>query len=98
MGCGNVCTHNECEGLYYLDKDFLDVYRRVEKCGCGQVEGFDYNEEAMNARELGNAGISYDLDGRRTGWGWDEWGSRQGYKDGLRFDLTAKLPRKLLAD
>ena len=29
MGRGNVATHNECEGLYYLDRDLLDTYETI---------------------------------------------------------------------
>ena len=30
MGRGNCCTFNEAEGLYYVDNDFLDVYKRKD--------------------------------------------------------------------
>lgn len=30
MGRGNCCTFKEAEGLYYVDYDFLDVYRRLD--------------------------------------------------------------------
>lgn len=72
MGRGNVCTHNECEGLYYLDRDLLDVYRKVNECGCGHPRGFDFEEEPMTARELYKAGIEYDFNGSLTGWAYDE--------------------------
>lgn len=26
MGRGNVCTHGKYEGLYFIDKDYVDVY------------------------------------------------------------------------
>ena len=26
MGRGNVCTHGKYEGLYFIDRDYLDVY------------------------------------------------------------------------
>ena len=28
MGRGNVCTFGKCEGLYFVDRDFLDVYTK----------------------------------------------------------------------
>ena len=95
MGRGNVCTHNECEGLYYLVKDFLDVYRKVERCGCGSVEGFDYSEEPQTARELNDAGIDYDFDGKLTGWGWDEGDSQDNWLDMIdymRETLAERFP------
>ena len=73
MGRGNVCTHNECEGLYYLDRDLLDCYRKVERCGCGHVVGFDYSEDARTARELNAAGIQYDYDGTFFDWASQTW-------------------------
>lgn len=33
MGAGNVRTHGRCEGTYYIDNDFLDVYRRMNEDG-----------------------------------------------------------------
>ena len=29
MGRGNVCVFGKCEGLYYVDYDFLDVYSKL---------------------------------------------------------------------
>lgn len=33
MGAGNVCTFGECEGLYFVDNEFLDVYCKEAKDG-----------------------------------------------------------------
>lgn len=33
MGKGNVCVLGKCEGLYYVDNDFLDVYSREDEHG-----------------------------------------------------------------
>lgn len=51
MGRGNCCTFNEAEGLYYVDNDFLDVYKRKD-CESDEPEdmfitprddGFDFD-------------------------------------------------------
>ena len=76
MGRANVCTHYECEGLYYLDKDLLQVYRKVIRCDCGTVKGFDWNEESKLACELRKIGIEYSYDGNHTDWHYDEGESR----------------------
>lgn len=51
MGAGNVCTFGKCEGLYYVDNDFLDVYCRenedgdMEYCPLREADdGFEYCE------------------------------------------------------
>jgi len=93
MGRGNVCTHNECEGLYFLDKDLLDVYRRVELCDCGQIKGFDWEEKPKTARELIDEGMSYDYDGKETGWGYDEHGSRDNWRNMVEH-MTKKLEKR----
>lgn len=33
MGAGNVCVFGKCEGLYYVDNGFLDVYSREDEHG-----------------------------------------------------------------
>lgn len=54
MGRGNVCTFGKCEGLYFVDRDFLDVYTKnigedeeesklMRDVECGDTE-FEYNE------------------------------------------------------
>ena len=58
MGRGNVCTHYECEGLYYLDKDLLDVYVHVD----------DPGEEPKTARQLHDANIKYNYSGEGCDW------------------------------
>jgi hypothetical protein len=64
LGQGNICTHYECEGLYYLDRDLLDVYRRVIRCGdCGHIKDFDWETDAKTARELRQEGIAYSFSG-----------------------------------
>lgn len=30
MGRGNVCVTGKCEGLYYIDRGYTDVYRRSD--------------------------------------------------------------------
>ena len=54
MGRGNVCTFGKCEGLYFVDRDFLDVYTKnrgeddedsklMRDVGYDDTE-FEYNE------------------------------------------------------
>lgn len=33
MGRGNCCVFGECEGLYYVDYEFLDVYSKQDEDG-----------------------------------------------------------------
>ena len=80
MGRGNVCTHYECEGLYYLDRDFLTVYRKAIKCECGHVKGPNYDEESKTARELYKAGIEYSFDGTHTDWMYDQFESEDNWR------------------
>ena len=83
MGKGNIRTHNECEGLYYLDNDFIHIYRKVILCDCESVKGFDYDKDPSQAtaRELYKAGIDYCFDGKKTGWAYDEYASRLSWDD-----------------
>jgi hypothetical protein len=77
LGRGNVCTHYECEGLYYLDKDLLDVYRPVIRCGCcGHIKDFDWETDAKTARELQLAGIAYSFVGDDGTWQLDQLDSQ----------------------
>ncbi len=54
MGRGNVCVFGKCEGLYYVDNDFLDVYSKTDEngdvisCSLRELEddGFEYDEMA----------------------------------------------------
>ena len=80
MGRGNVCTHYECEGLFYLDRDLLDVYCQTIKCECGHVKGPNYDEEPKTARELYNAGIEYSFDGTHTGWMYSQFDSEDNWR------------------
>lgn len=38
MGKGNVCTHGKYEGLYYVDRDYLDEYVSKEPNEDGEYE------------------------------------------------------------
>ncbi|MDR1702507.1 MAG: hypothetical protein LBR56_07005 [Sporomusaceae bacterium] len=67
MGRGNVCTFGDYEGLYYLDNEFLSVYR---KSGSNLNEDM---EEFLTIRELDEAGISYY---ENSEWEYDEFESR----------------------
>lgn len=83
MGRGNVCVHNDLEGLYYLDNDFIHIYSKVNRCSCGNPIGFDEEEEPRTARSLSEAGIEYwnDFDGSKTGWKYDECLSRDSWEE-----------------
>jgi hypothetical protein len=73
MGQGNVCTFNECEGVFYLDFDLLHVYRKVIRCACcNQVKNFDPQEESQTARELSQRNLSYSFDDPHTDWHFDQ--------------------------
>jgi len=71
MGKGNICTHYECEGLYYLDYELLHKYQKVTRCTCGLVTGFDRDAEPLTARELSKAGIAYDFTGAEADWAYN---------------------------
>ena len=65
MGKGNVCVHNEYEGLFYIDNDNLDFYRKAND---------DSDEpELRSRRELSFEDIAenrwvYDQDESETNW------------------------------
>ena len=80
MGRGNVCTHHECEGLYYLDKDFISVYSKVIRCDCGHVVGRDF-EQSMTAKELYHADIDYDFDGSSTDWAYNSTNTQDNWNE-----------------
>lgn len=53
MGAGNVCVFGKCEGLYYVDNDFLDVYSKRDSEGEWDYVSFrdaddtyEYDEDA----------------------------------------------------
>ena len=52
MAGGNVCTHNEFEGLYYLDREFIDVYQKAVRCEYGHPCEYDDEEPMSTARML----------------------------------------------
>jgi len=72
MGRGNICTHGEFEGLFYLDNDLLNVYMPVVRDDCDFIIGRDYEAEPMTGRKLYDAGIKYSYDGTDTGWAYDD--------------------------
>lgn len=47
MGAGNVCVFGQAEGLYYIDRRFLDVYTKktgdeeYENCLLGELDIYD---------------------------------------------------------
>jgi hypothetical protein len=80
MGRGNVCTFGQYEGLYYLDYNFINAYRKVIRCKRGHVTGFDFNEVSKTANELDSIGVEYDYDGKNADWRYDEITSRDNWR------------------
>lgn len=52
MGRGNVCTFGKCEGLYFVDNDFLDVYSK-------KIDGEDA-WDFRSLRDVDEDGFEYD--------------------------------------
>lgn len=67
MGRGNICTHHECEGVFYLDNDHLQAYCKI----CDDSDG----ESVLTARQLDELGIKYDFDGSTADWMYDGYES-----------------------
>ncbi|MCL2589202.1 MAG: hypothetical protein FWD84_07325 [Oscillospiraceae bacterium] len=82
MGRGNPCTHYECEGLYYLDIDYIHRYSKITRSQCcNRSIGFDYDEESKSAKELQNADIAYNFDGAGVDWAYDQFESQTAWED-----------------
>ena len=92
MGRGNICTFNECEGLYYLDKNFINVYNKVIRCGCGHVTGRNY-ELSMTAKQLDQSGTKYDFDGSNADWAFDEHETQVNWNK-MVFQLTEGIMQR----
>jgi len=74
MGRGNVATHNECEGLYYLDRDFLDAYVHVD----------NYDMEPKTARQLDKENIEYNYDGSSCDWKYSHMESDDNWRNMIK--------------
>ena len=57
MGKGNVCTHNKCEGLFYIDNEDLLVYRYKDSDepvllksiqGTGEIDDYVFDEHSTS--------------------------------------------------
>ena len=57
MGKGNVCTHNKCEGLFYIDNEDLLVYRYKDSDehvllksiqGTGKIDDYVFDEHSTS--------------------------------------------------
>lgn len=70
MGRGNVCVTGDYEGLYYIDRDHTDVYRRSDPMS-------DDDPETRLMGDLDYAEIT------GPDWVWDEWGSAEELDDVL---------------
>ena len=101
MGRGNICTHNEYEGLYYLDRGLIDVYyytggaldcNCTDECSCYENR-YAFNDEMATKAELDDAGIEYSFDGKRTGWAFDEWESKLKYDDMIETVCSQMITR-----
>lgn len=66
MGRGNVCVFGKYEGLYYIDRQWTDVYYRKD-------ENDDYE-----TRLVGH--LDY-CDLQTGGWHYDEWSSQEEFDD-----------------
>lgn len=53
MGRGNVCTFGKCEGLYFVDNDFLDVYSK-------KINDEDDEWDFRSLRDVDEDGYEYD--------------------------------------
>lgn len=71
MGRGNVCVTGKYEGLYYIDRDYTDMYRRED----------EYSDDDFETKLLGE--LDY---GELTGgeWLYDDWGSAEEFDDVLQ--------------
>lgn len=66
MGAGNVCVFGKCEGLYFVDNDFLDVYSK-------KIDGEDA-WDFRSLRDVDEEGFEYDESEsylRREDFEWD---------------------------
>ena len=91
MGRGNVATHNECEGLFYLDRDFLDTYVHVS----------DRDAEPKTARQLNNADIEYNYDGSACDWKYSHMESDDNWKNMIEIvqdSISKRFPSFYTAD
>ena len=78
MGRGNVCTHGKYEGLYYVDRDYLDIYTSKEP-----DEDNVYNSVLQKD-------LSYeDFDK----YDYDEYFSRENYNDFIQ-DFTSLMEKR----
>lgn len=61
MGRGNVCVHGEYEGLYYVDRDYIDCYIANEPDENGEYEQKMLGE--MSMEDFQNFEYDYVLSG-----------------------------------
>ena len=99
MGRGNICTHGEFEGLYFLDRKFIDTYHKVKRCACGcesgRIVGVDDDHETQTAQELDAVGIEYSFMDPNTDWAFDEYGTHLAWSDMVEFfieEFKEKFP------
>ena len=61
MGRGNTCVHGEYEGLYYVDRDYIDCYIAKEMNQDGEYEEKMLGE--MSTEDFNNFDYDYVLSG-----------------------------------
>lgn len=67
MGKGNACVHGKYEGLYYVDRDYLDCYISKETDGNGEY--INKMLEDMNMEDFQN----FDYDSHLSSIYYDEF-------------------------
>lgn len=67
MGRGNVCVHGEYEGLYYVDRDYIDCYIANEPDENGEYEQKMLGEMSMEDFQ------NYDYDTVLSGLYYDDF-------------------------
>lgn len=77
MGRGNVCVMGTYEGLYYVDRDRIDMYR--------DVRAINADENLKTAFELQSAEIEYGYTGDDVDWHYDEFASRSQWDDMVEY-------------
>jgi hypothetical protein len=93
MGRGNICTHEEFEGLYYLDNERFSVYRKSDRYEL--EDDFDYDEELKMEYELREEDISYNFDGSGADYMYDALETQLEWDDmieSMREAISEKFP------
>ena len=107
MARGNVSTRNEYEGLFYLDFDLLHVYRKINRCQCGSILGYDFNVEPMTQWKLMQMGVDYTKIGfdfsckSPVEWVYDQYESDDAWRSMICYmqeKITKRFPSFRIVD